>query len=134
MNEQERDRLLDRVHRPSGTLGREIPDEITIQGSSIDVKAFVFECNRLETIPEDTREEVDELKTELRRERLERKQRIARDDISYEEGERLVASIRGIDRAINALEDLDAPDIGEQLRQKKMADARELLTLIRQAK
>ncbi|WP_227353259.1 DUF5788 family protein [Haladaptatus salinisoli] len=131
MNEQERRRLLDRLRRPSGTVGKKMPDELTLGGTTIDLNAFVFECKRLDTIPEDERERIEEMKTELKRERLERKQRIARDDISFEEGERLVESVIGIDRAHNALAGLDAPSIEEEMRRKKLDDARELLTLIR---
>ncbi|UPW00137.1 DUF5788 family protein [Halorussus gelatinilyticus] len=132
MNERQRRRLLDRTQRSSATVGREIPDELTVQGTTIDLNEFVFECKRLDTIPDDERDRIEAMKTKLKRERLERKQRIDREDITYEEGERLVRSIYGIDRALNALEGLDSPSIGEELRQKKLSDARELLSLIRQ--
>ena len=108
-----------------------MPDELAVQGTTIDVKEFVFECKRLDTVPDSERERVEEVKTMLRRERLERKQRVEREDITHEEGERLVESIHGIDRALNALEGLETPDIGEELRQKKLEGARELLSLIR---
>lgn len=131
MNERQRRRLLGRIRRPSGTLGEEIPDELTVQGTTIDVKEFVFDCDRLESIPETERDRIEEVKRQLRRERLERKQRVARAEITYDEGKRLVESIHGIERALDALEGLDSPDIEEQLRQKKLEDARELLSLIR---
>lgn len=130
MNERQRRQLLERTRRPSATLGGEIPEEITVQGTTVDLNQFVFECKRLETIPEDERERIEEVKTKLRRERLERKRRIERDEIRYEEGERLVRTIHGIDRALNALEGLDSPDIEEQIRRKKIEDARELLALL----
>jgi hypothetical protein len=131
MDDRERRQLLEKLRRPAGTVGREIPDELTVQGTTIDVKEFVFECKRLDAVPESERERVEAVKTELRRERLERKQRLEREDVTRQEGERLVESIHGIDRALNALEGLDAPSIGEDLRQKQLEDARELLSLIR---
>ncbi|MXR21864.1 DUF5788 family protein [Halobacterium bonnevillei] len=131
MDDRERRQLLEKLRRPAGTVGREIPDELTVQGTTIDVKEFVFECKRLDAIPERERERVEAVKTELRRERLERKQRLEREDVTRQEGERLVESIHGIDRALNALEGLDAPSIGEELRQKQLEDARELLSLMR---
>ena len=131
MNDRQRRRLLDDVRRSSGALGKEMPDELAVQGTTIDVKAFVFECKRLDTVPDSERERVEEVKTMLRRERLERKQRVEREDITHEEGEELVESIHGIDRALDALEGLDTPEIGEELRQKELDDARELLSLIR---
>lgn len=132
MNDRQRRRLLERVDRPSQTIGKDVPDELTVQGTTIDLKAFVFECKRLETIPKHERERIETVKTDLRRERLERKQRIAREDLAVEEGERLVQSIHGIDRALNALEGLDSPSIGEQVRRKRLEDARELRSLLNQ--
>ena len=130
MNDRKRQRLLDRIQRPSGTVGTDLPDEITVQGTTIDLTEFIFECKRLETIPETERERIEDVKAKLRRERLERKQRIARDDISEDEGTQLVRDIHGLDRALNALEGLDEPSIDEQIRRQKLEDARELRSLI----
>ncbi|WP_435347758.1 DUF5788 family protein [Haloarchaeobius sp. HRN-SO-5] len=131
MDEHQRRELLGDIDRPSRTIGGDVPETLTVQGTTVDLKEFVFECKRLDTIPEAERERIEDVKTKLRRERLERKQRVAREDISHEEGERLVRSIHGIDRALNALDGLDTPGIEEELRQKKLEDARELLALIR---
>lgn len=130
MNDEQRRQLLGRVRRLTGTVGTDIPDEITVQGTELDLNKFVFECKRLDSIPENERERIEEMKRKLKRERLQRKQRIADADISYVEGKRLVRTIRGIDRAVNALEGLDSPDIGEELRQKKLEDARQLLEIV----
>lgn len=130
MNDRQRQRLLDRTRRQSKTIGMEIPEQLTVQGTTIDLKEFVFRCKRLQTIPADERERIDEMKRQLQRERLKRKQRLSREDLSYEDGEQLVRSIHGIDRALNALDGLDEPDIGEQLRQKRIEDAREVLALL----
>lgn len=130
MNERERRGLLDEINRSSATVGKAIPDELTVQGTTVDLKEFVFECKRLETIPDSERERIEALERKLRRERLGRKQRIEREDVTVEEGERLVRSIHGIDRALNALDGLDSPGIGEKLRRKKLEDARELRDLI----
>ncbi|AFO59123.1 MULTISPECIES: DUF5788 family protein [unclassified Natrinema] len=132
MDERQRQQLLDKIKRTSGTLGKSIPEKITIQGTEIDLNAFIFECNRLDTIPEDKQDRIEEVEKQLKRERLERKHQIAEDDISYEKGKELVESIRGIDRAINALEGLDSPSISEEICQEKIENARELMTLIRQ--
>jgi len=133
MNERERQRLLDSTQRKSGTIGQQIPETVTVQGTEVELREFVFECKRLESIPDDERERIEEMKTALKRERLARKQRIADDDISYEAGERLVDVIRGLDRAINALEGLDSPSLSEELRRKQIRDAEKLLSLIDQA-
>jgi phenylalanyl-tRNA synthetase alpha subunit len=134
MNDQQQRELLGQVNRASKTLGTEIPEELTVQGQSVDLKRFVFECKRVERVPTKKQEQIAELKTNLQRERLKRKRRIEQADISYEEGKRLVEEIHGIDRAVNALESIDGPGIGEQLRQKQLEDASELLSLLDQAR
>lgn len=132
MNDRQRQRLLDKADRPSNTIGEEIPAELTVQGTTIDLREFVFECKRLDAIPESERDEIERMRTNLKRERLERKRRIEEDDISYEEGERIVETIHGIDRALTALEGIETPSYSEQLRRKKLEDARDVLALIRQ--
>lgn len=130
MDEHERRALLSRVERSSRTIGGSIPDELTVQGRTLPLNEVVFQYKRLETVSEADRERLEDLKRDLRRERLERKRRIEREDLSAEAAERLVESIHGIDRAVNALENLDGPDVSEDLEQKEREDARELLALI----
>lgn len=129
MNDRERERLLDRVHQPSNSIGKSIPERLEVAETTIDLKEFVFECKRLDAVPEERREEIADVKRTLERERLQRKQQIADGDVSAETGEELVRSIHGVDRALNALEGLESPSIGEELREKKLEDARELLSL-----
>ena len=119
---------------PSQTIGKEIPDKLTVQDKTINLKEFVFECQRLERVSPERRGQIEELERLLQLERLDGKQRIQRENITREEGERIVRSIHGIDRALNALESIDGPGIEEQVRRKQIADARELLTLIEQAR
>ena len=130
MDDSQRTRLLDRIRRPSATVGAEIPDELTIEDRTVDLNEFVFECKRLEAVTENERERIEEMKSTLRRARLRRKRRVETDDIDLATGERLVEEIRGIDRALNALDGLDEPNIEEQTRRKRLEDARELLTLV----
>jgi hypothetical protein len=130
MDDSERRRLLDRIRRPANTVGESIPDELEVGGTTVDLKAFVFECSRLGSIPEAERERIESVKRDLRRERLDRKRRIERGEVDYGRGERLVETIHGIDRALAALEGLDEPDVGEQLRRKELEDAAELVSLI----
>jgi len=132
MNERERKRLLDKARRKSGTIGTELPETVTVQGTEVELREFVFECTRLDTVPEDERERLEEMKRQLKRERLARKQRIAEADISYETGAELVESIRGIDRALTALEGVDSPSYSTKLREKQKQDARRLLSLVEQ--
>lgn len=130
LTERERKRLLDATRRPSGTVGESVPEELAVLGTTIDLRELVFECRRLDAIPDEERERIEALKLDLKRERLARVRRIEDGDVALEEGERLVRSIRGIDRALTALDGLDTPSIGEQVRRQEIESARELQALV----
>ena len=133
MQEFERKQLLERVEREGATVGADIPDRITVQGEEIDLQSFVFEIRRRETIPPGERDRVERAKRNLRRERLQRKQRIEDDDIPYAEGERLVESIIGIDRALNALEGLGPVDLEAEAERQAAADRKRWMKFLRKA-
>ncbi|WP_266076239.1 DUF5788 family protein [Haladaptatus caseinilyticus] len=133
MKEYERKGLLERVEREGATIGASIPAEITVQGKDIDLREFVFEIKRRETIPPGEREKVERAKTNLRRERLQRKQRLEEDDISREAGERLVESIIGIDRALNALESLGPTNLEAEERANDAADKKRWMSFLQKA-
>ena len=131
----ERKQLLERIEREGATVGADIPDSITVQGEDIDLQEFVFEIRRRETVPSGERERVERAKKNLRRERLQRKQRIEDEDedISYEEGEALAESIIGIDRALNALEQLGPVDIEGEAQAKEAADRKRWMKFLQKA-
>jgi hypothetical protein len=133
VREFERKQLLERIEREGATIGADIPDRITIQGEEIELQEFVFEIKRRETVPAGERERVDRAKKNLRRERLQRKQRIEEDDITFEEGEDVVEAIIGIDRALNALEQLGSVDIESEAKAQEAADRKRWMNFLRQA-
>ena len=133
MREFERKQLLERIEREGATVGASIPEEVEIQGETVALQEFVFETRKRETVPPGERERVERAKKNLRRERLQRKQRIEDADISYEEGERLVESVVGIDRALNALEQLGPTDLEAEVEAKEAADRKRWMNFLRQA-
>jgi hypothetical protein len=134
MREFERKQLLERVEREGATLGADIPDRIDVQGEEIDLREFVFEIKRRDTVPAGERERVEEAKKNLRRERLQRKQRIENEpDMPFEEGERLVESIIGIDRALEALGSLGPASIEQEARAKEAADTKRWMEFLKKA-
>jgi hypothetical protein len=133
VREFERKQLLERVEREGATVGASIPDGIEVQGERIDLQEFVFEISRRETVPAGERERVERAKKNLRRERLQRKQRIEDGDISREEGERLVEAIIGIDRALNAFEGLGAANLEDEIEAKEAADRKRWMNFLRKA-
>jgi hypothetical protein len=132
VKEYERKQLLERLDRAGSTVGLDIPERITVQGESVDLREFVFEIKRLESVPPGERERVQTAKSNLRRERLQRRQRIEDGEISYEEGEALVESILGIDRALNALESLGPTDLEAEARRREVADRKRWMSFLKQ--
>lgn len=133
MKEYERKQLLERIEREGATVGADIPDRITVQGEEIALQEFVFEIRRRETIPSGERERVERAKKNLRRERLQRKQMIEDDEVSYEEGQELARAIIGIDRALNALEQLGRIDIEAEAQAKEAADRKRWMKFLKKA-
>ncbi len=132
MNEIERKRLLERVEREGATVGASIPETITVQDETVDLREFVFEVRRRDTVPDGERERVERAKKNLRRERLQRKQRLEDADLTLEEGERLAESIVGIDRALNGLEQLDVTDVEGEAERAEAADRKRWMSFLRQ--
>ncbi|PSQ42526.1 hypothetical protein BRD17_08495 [Halobacteriales archaeon SW_7_68_16] len=133
MNEVDRKRLLERIEREGATVGASIPDEIEVQGEAVELRTFVFEIKRRETVPPGERERVETAKRNLRRERLQRKQRIEEGDIDHETGEHLAESIVGIDRALNALENLGSTDVEAEAAAAEAADTKRWMSFLRGA-
>ncbi|QKY21364.1 hypothetical protein B4589_013645 [Halolamina sp. CBA1230] len=133
MKEYERKQLLERVGREGATIGADIPEEIEVQGDTLELRQFVFEIKRRDTVPAEERERVDEAKKNLRRERNERLELIEEGEVSYERGEELARSIVGIDRALNALEQLEPVDLEGEAARKETADQKRWMNFLQQA-
>ncbi|WP_299263110.1 DUF5788 family protein [Halorientalis sp.] len=133
MQEFQRKQLLERIEREGATVGADIPDEIEVQGEFIDLQTFVFEIKRRETVPQGERERVTQAKKNLRRERLQRKQRIEDEDISFEDGEAIARAIIGIDRALNALENLGPTDLEKESELQETQDKKRWTKFLKKA-
>lgn len=133
MKEYQRKQLLERVNREAATIGAEIPESIEVAGEEIDLRSFVFEIKRRETIPAGERERVDRAKRNLRRERRARLQTIEDGEVSFEEGTELAESIVGIDRALEALEQLRPADIEAEAARQEAADRKRWVRFLRKA-
>ncbi|EMA53169.1 DUF5788 family protein [Halococcus salifodinae] len=133
MQPYERKQLLARVEREGATVGASIPETIDVQGDRLALREFVFETRSRESVPASERDRVEQAKKNLRRERLQRKHLLEDADIPHEEGERLVESIVGIDRALNALGDLGTSDIEREADANEAADRKRWMSFLKQA-
>ncbi|QLG60554.1 DUF5788 family protein [Halorarum salinum] len=133
MQPYERKQLLERINRESATIGVDIPDRIDVQGEPIDLREFVFEIKRRDTVPEGERDRVERAKRNLRRERIERLERIEEDEVDFATGEELAASIIGIDRALEALEQLRPPDLESEAERQEAMDRKRWMSFLKKA-
>ena len=133
MKAYERTQLLDRIDRESATVGVRIPERISVDGDTVHLREFVLEIGRRETIPPGERERVERAKRNLRRERRRLIDRLETEPMTREEGEELVESVIGIDRALTALEQLDPPDIEGEIQRKEAADQKRWMSFLEQA-
>jgi malonyl CoA-acyl carrier protein transacylase len=133
VKEFERKQLLERVNREGATVGATIPETIDVQGEEVNLREFVFEIKRRETVPSGERERVERAKKNLRRERRSRLRRIEDDEVSYAVGEDLVESIVGIDRALDALEELGPANLEREAEAQTAADRKRWVKFLRKA-
>ncbi|CAM2860167.1 MULTISPECIES: DUF5788 family protein [Halobacterium] len=133
MRESERKQLLARIDKETATVGTSIPDEVEVQGETIELASFVFDVKRHDTIPDDLETEVEHAKQSLRRERKQRRERIEDGDISYETGDREADVIIGIDRALHALESLGETNIEAEERARETADKKRWVSFVQSA-
>jgi hypothetical protein len=133
MREFERKQLLERVDREAATVGASIPAVVDLQGEEFELREFVFEVKKTESVPADRREDVEEAKKLLRRERLQRRQRLEDGDVTREEGERLVEGIIGLDRALNALESLGTTNLEAEIEASERADKKRWFSFLKEA-
>jgi len=122
MDERERAKLLERINRQGATVGESTPDTITVHGDELDLSEFLIETRKLEELPAETVEIVSEAKRVLREERATRVERIETDQLDSAVGERLASEVLGIDRALNALENVRQPSFGEQAQSAVIDD------------
>ncbi|MFC4407035.1 DUF5788 family protein [Haloarchaeobius iranensis] len=135
MKAYEQKQLLARIDREGATVGADIPERIDVQGEPIDLQSFVFEIKRRDTVPAGERERVQQAKKNLRRERLQRRQRLENEwaEMTWAEGEELVEAIIGLDRALNALESLGPTNIEAEADAKEAADKKRWMNFLKKA-
>ena len=106
LSEQRRAELLEWVGREGATVGHRIPETVTIEDESIELREFVWETKRQGAVPPEYHDEVKRVRTKLRRARDRRKERLEAASLTVAEAEALADTIVGLDRAVVALSNL----------------------------
>jgi len=131
MDDSTRAELLERVNRQSATIGAKTPATITIDGTEIDLHAFLIETRELPEIPPGTKELVSTAKQRLKTERDERAERLKTDQTLNEEAAETIAEeIIGLDRARNALDGIYRPNYGEEAHNMTIDDYKRWLGFV----
>ncbi len=144
MRDYQRDILLEKLDRDSGTLGIDIPEEIKINEEEIDYglpdeyisgDCFLLKDYLLDLDKEDTvNESIDGVKIFLRKKINSSREHIKEHDISYSEGEKIVSEMKGVERALNTLRDPgESIDIEDEVNRKEKADQKRWLNFLRKA-
>jgi hypothetical protein len=123
MKDYQREALLDRVDRDSVSVGTRIPETLELEDNEFALSEYVFEARA------GNADDIKEKKKLLRRKRLDLLDEIKEGDITYEEGERIVEDIAGIDRALNVLQGT-GEGIEAEARAKEKADEKRWLDFL----
>ncbi|MDZ7689307.1 MAG: DUF5788 family protein [Halobacteriales archaeon] len=128
MKEYQRETLLERAERDSVSVGVRVPEKIELGDDEEEfaLNDYVFEVRAGEVDAEDMKEK----KKLLRRKRLELLDEIREGDLTYEEGERVVERVAGIDRALNILQGSGA-SIEAEARAKEKADEKRWMDFVK---
>jgi len=123
MKDYERETLLDRADRDSVSVGAHVPETVELDGEEFALADYVFEARAGEA------DDVKEKKKLLRNKRIDLLDEIRESDLTYEEGERIVERVAGIDRALNILQG-SGGGIEAEARAKEKADEKRWLDFV----
>lgn len=132
LDAERREELLERIQRKTATIGERIPETVEIDGNEFELREFVWETKRQGRVPEERRDEVQEVRATLKAERNELKERLESESLTTEEAEELARTIVGIDRAVTALKNLYETDLKARSHEEYVEGHRRFLKFIDQ--
>jgi hypothetical protein len=134
VTDAEREALLDRVNSPSATVGATVPDEIDVDGSAVDLSAFIVETRKVDAVPPALERKVSAARETLRTERERRVERLESAPIDAETAEALAEEVIGIDRALNALSGIRRPGFADEHHADTLAGHERWLAFVDQVR
>lgn len=130
----DRENYLIRLQKEFSYAGAAIPERLTVDGTEISLKAYVFEvAGKKGRLMPAEQAEVDRIATLLRKKRLEIIESIATRDVTRAEAEGLYQAAAGIDRALDTLYRAHEPrsSVEEEARKARVQDGQRWLSLVR---
>jgi len=131
MDDDEREKLLRRVNHQGATVGASMPETIAIGDEELPLREFVIETRKIDRLPPDTEETLTAAKRALREERARRVERLESAQLDRDAAEELADEITGIDRALNALENVRKPTYSETERSASIDDHKRWLGFLK---
>ncbi len=132
MDEQQREEYLAEVRRKGSTIGASLPETVEIGGDEIKLGEFLIETRKLDAVPEEATAKIQQAREVLAAERETRVDRLETEALDKETAEQLVDEINGIDRALNALENIRHPNYGQQSESRIIEDHKRWLGFVDQ--
>ncbi|MFB6188932.1 MAG: DUF5788 family protein [Halapricum sp.] len=132
MSADRRRELLKWISKPGSTIGERIPEEVTIDEQTIELRAFVWETKKQGVVPPDKRDSVLRVRSKLKRERNRLKDRLEDDPLSPDQAQSIAETIVGIDRAITALKSLREPDFSKHAHEEYVESNKRWVNFINQ--
>lgn len=126
MKEYQREALLERADRDSVSVGTRVPEKVELEDGELALNEYVFEARAGDIGDEDLKQK----KKLLRRKRAALLDEIREEDLSYEEGERVVERVAGIDRALNILQGTGG-SVEAEARAKEKADEKRWIDFVK---
>ncbi|WP_424014711.1 DUF5788 family protein [Halorubrum xinjiangense] len=134
IGDDEREALLDRVNSQGATVGARVPDEIEVDGSPLDLSAFIVETRKVDSVPPAINRKVTAARESLRSERARRLDRLETEPVDRETAEALAEEVIGIDRALNALEGIRRPGFADEHHADTLAGHERWLAFVDQVR
>lgn len=125
--------LRERLNREGATIGASIPEQVIIDGAEYPLRQAVIRLTGGESLTDSERLEVTELKRALRQVRRAHIDRLEDDACTFDTGADIVETVTGIDRALNALDGIGAPDVETQARHQEAVNQKRWMAFLREA-
>ena len=129
-----REALLDRVTSQSATVGASVPDEVEVDGTALDLSAFIVESRKVDAVPPALDRKVTAARDALRAERERRLDRLETEPLDRETAETIAEEVVGIDRALNALEGIRRPGFADEHHADTLAGHERWLAFVDQVR
>lgn len=121
ITDNERNMLLNKLHRPLFWVGEHVPTEIEIEGKNVKLHEIIWEIINKTYFSKKDIENIDLFLSLLKEKEHEYKESLEHNDMRYEDARNLFSQTAGIMRAI-----MDLTQIEEETKRKKFHDTKHI--------